>query len=246
MKSPQKSSPSKPPRNENRNVLRRPFVTANFAATWDGRVTTQKKTPVDFTSPRDKQRLLEIRATGDALLVGAGTVATDNMAMGMPSEALRRARLERGQSAYPLRVILTNSGRLDPGLKVFQKRFSPIIIFSTKRMPEAVREALASKATLHFENASTVDLRRMLATLRRKHGVRRVVCEGGPQLFRSLLENDLIDEIHMTFCPRIFGSAKAPTITGPAGAYLPASVRCTLRAMEVVGDECFLRYRVVR
>ena len=54
--------------------------------------------------------------------------------MGLPSEALRAARVARGQSPYPLRVILTNSGRLDINLKVFQKSFSPIVIFSTKRM----------------------------------------------------------------------------------------------------------------
>jgi len=218
----------------------------NFATTWDGRVTTRSKTAVDFTSPDDKQRLLEIRATGDALLVGAGTVAADNMAMGLPSEALRAARVARGQSPYPLRVILTNSGRLDIDLKVFQKSFSPIVIFSTKRMPKTVRDGLRTKAAIHLEDRLTVDLKRMLATLRREYAVRRVVCEGGPQLFRSLLAEDLVDEVHLTFCPRIFGSDKAPAITGPAGEYLPASVHCGLRAMKVVRDECFLRYRLVR
>ncbi len=225
---------------------RRPFVTANFALTWDGRVSTRNKTATDFSSKRDKQRLLEIRATGDAVLVGRGTVVADNMAMGMPSETLREARLARGQSAYPLRVILTNSGRLDPALKVFQKRFSPIVVFSTTRMPQRIRSALARKATLHLADAAMVDLRQMLVTLRDEYGVHRVVCEGGPQLFRSLLVARLVDEIHVTFCPRIFGNEKAPTMTGPSGDFLPSSVRCKLRDMEVIGEECFLRYQVER
>lgn len=224
----------------------RPFVTANFAVTWDGRVSTRRKTATDFSSKVDKRRLLEIRATGDAVLVGHGTVAADNMAMGMPSETLRAARVARGQCEYPLRVILTNSGRLDPELKVFQGRFSPIIVFSTARMPQRIRDALAATVTLHLAEASTVDLTQMLVTLREEYGVLRLVCEGGPQLFRSLLVARLVDEIHVTFCPRIFGSEKAPTITGPAGDFLPSSVHCALREMKVVGDECFLRYRVER
>jgi len=225
---------------------RRPFVTANFAVTWDGRVSTRNTTATDFSSKRDKQRLLEIRATGDAVLVGRGTVVADNMAMGMPSETLRNARLARGQSAYPLRVILTNSGRLDSALKVFQKRFSPILIFSTARMPQRVRSALARKATLHLADSSMVDLRQMLITLRDEYGVHRVVCEGGPRLFRSLLVAKLVDEIHITFCPRIFGSERAPTMTGVADHFLPAAVRWKLRDMEVIGEECFLRYRIER
>jgi 5-amino-6-(5-phosphoribosylamino)uracil reductase len=91
-----------------------------------------------------------------------------------------------------------------------------------------------------------VDLQEMMRTLRRDFGVHRLVCEGGAQVFRSLVEVDLVDEINLTFCPRIFGSEQAPTLTGPAGAFLPASVQFQLEQTEVVEDECFVRYRRVR
>jgi riboflavin biosynthesis pyrimidine reductase len=68
----------------------RPFVTANFAMTWDGRVSTRRFTPTNFTSKRDKHRLLEIRATADAVLVGVSTIVADNMAMGMPGRDATR------------------------------------------------------------------------------------------------------------------------------------------------------------
>lgn len=224
----------------------RPFVTVNFALTWDGRITTRNHTPADFPSRRDKRRLLEIRATGDALLVGAGTLKADNMRMGLPAEDLRAERVSRGKPAYPLRVILTNSGRLDPGLRVFEKALAPILVFSTEAMPLSVRQGLAGKAELHLENSPTVDLAGMLKTLRRRYGVRRLVCEGGPGVFRSLLERELIDEVHLTLCPRIFGGELAPAITGRAGTFLGSSVQLALRKTEVVDGECFLRYRVLR
>lgn len=224
----------------------RPFVTCNFAITWDGRVSTRAKTPADFSSKRDKRRLLEIRATGDAILAGAKTIAADNMSMGLPAEDLRAARKARGKSEFPLRVLLTNSGRLSPALKVFAHDFSPIVIFSTKKTPRATRDALGSKATLHLHDAPRVDLAAMLETLHRDYKVGRLVCEGGPQVFRSLLTAGLVDELHVTFCPLIFGGEKAATLTGIAGDFLPASAQLQLRDMEVIGGECFARYKIAR
>ena len=222
----------------------RPFVTVNFAITWDGRVSTRKLTPTDFTSKRDKQRLSEIRATGDAILAGASTIAADRMTMGISEPALRSHRLGKKQAAHPLRVIVSNSGRLSPALRVFEKDFSPIVIFSTTKMPARTRAALSEKADLWLHESAAVNLPAMLATLRADYRVKRLVCEGGPRLFRSLLAAQLVDEIHLTLAPRIFGGLRAPTLTGLPGDFFPHSTRCTLREMKVVSGECFLRYRV--
>ena len=226
--------------------LPRPFVTANFALTWDARISTRKGTPADFPSPCDKRRLVEIRARCDAVLVSAKTVAADNMSMGLPDPALRAARVRRGQAPYPLRVLITNSGRIDPTLRLFEKDFSPIVIFSTTRMPAKTRAALAQRADLWLHESASVNLAAMLATLRCEYRVRRLVCEGGAQIFRALLEAGFIDELHVTLCPRIFGGAAAPTLTGLAGEYLPHSVPLRLMKMEVIDGECFLRYRGCR
>ncbi len=231
--------------NSNRTV--RPKVSVNFAMTWDGRISTRNRTPADFSSKRDKRRLLEIRSEADAVLVGAKTVEADAMTLGMPDADLRAARASRGQAEYPLRVLASNTGRIDPGLRVFQSRFSPIALFSTERMPVKTRKALAGKADLHLDAGATVDLSGMLNTLHSRYGVRTVDCEGGGTLFRSLLEAGLVDAINLTLCPRIFGGGvRAATLTGFPGHFLPRSVTCSLQAMEVIEGECFLRYRVLK
>src|SRR5207302_1164893 len=175
----------------------RPFVSATFAMTVDGKITTRDFTPVDFTSREDKQFLFRQRALADAVIIGHSTLKRDNVRLGI-SEDLRQERIKRGQASAPLRVIISREGKIDSQLKIFQSEISQIVIFSTKRMPKDVRNALREKKViLQLSDTQDVDLREMLRTLRREHKVRRVACEGGPILFRSMLELGLVDEFNL-------------------------------------------------
>src|SRR5207302_352721 len=215
--------------------------------TTDGKVTTKNFGPVDFTSREDKLHLFRQRALADAVMIGHSTLKRDNVRLGLP-EDLREARTKRGQTKAPLRVIVSNEGKIDNQLKIFQSdpaKAGPILVFSTKRMPKEVRTALHEKnATLHLSETKDVDLVEMLRVLRRDYKIRRVACEGGPILFRSLLERGLVDELNLTIAPYLFGGVDAPTLTGLSKEFLQASVHCVMKNMRVVGNECFLTYRI--
>src|SRR5215813_1842866 len=127
----------------------RPFVVATFAMTADGKVTTKKFGPVDFTSREDKLHLFRQRALADAVLLGHTSLERDNVRLGVPAD-LQELRTKRGHSRSPIRVIVSNRGRIDNRLKIFQSDVSPISIFSTKQIPSANQEALGKKATLHL------------------------------------------------------------------------------------------------
>lgn len=224
--------------------MSRPFVAVTLAMTVDGKVTTKNYSAVDFTSREDKAHLIRQRALGDAVLVGHGTLENDNVRLGIPREALRQERIARGQTPYPIRVIVSNKGRINPKLKIFEADFSPIIIFSTTRMPRRTRQQLGKEATLYLSEARYVDLPWMLRELRCNLGVKHVACEGGPALFRSLLEQGLVDQLNLTVAPFLFGGKNAPTLIGTGMNFLSRSVRCSLQEMKVVGGECFLTYRI--
>ncbi len=212
--------------------------------TVDGKITTRTFAPVDFTSREDKQHLWRQRSLGDAVLIGRSTLVHDDVRLGLPP-ALRAEREARGQPPYPLRVIVSNEGRIDSALRIFQADFSRIVIFSTTRMPRKYQLALREKATLRLSETRQVELPRMLEVLRAEYGVRRVACEGGAQLFRSLLELQLVDQLNLTIAPYIFGGSGAPTLTGRRPDFLmPGSVGASLGEMRVVGAECFLFYRL--
>lgn len=219
---------------------------ATFAMTLDGKITTRSFSPVDFTSREDKAHLMRQRSLGDAVLLGHTTLERDNVRLGLPQSELREARIKRRQTPYPLRVIVSNEGKIDSRLNIFQTDISPIVIFSTTRVPRKFRCALMEKATLHLSTSRHVDLAAMLRTLRREYKIRTVACEGGATLFRSLLEHGLVDQLNLTIAPYLFGGANAPTLTGLSKEFLTKSVHCRLIDMRVVGDECFLRYRIRR
>ena len=81
-------------------------------------------------------------------------------------------------------------------------------------------------ATLHLTRKGEVDLVAMLKTLCKQYKVRTLACEGGPTLFRSLLEQGLVDQLNLTIAPHMFGGATAPTLTGLNDKFLPASIHC--------------------
>lgn len=215
----------------------RPRMIANFAITADGKVSTRSHSPTTFTSPADKKRLREIRAMGDGLLAGAGTVASDSMSMGISDRALQIRRLRRGQTAEPLRVIVSNSGRLDHSLNVFRNDRTPLVIFSTTSMPICRRSSFPVFCDLWLFESPTVPLPTVLKILRKDYHLTSMVCEGGPRLLRSLAAIQAIDELYVTFCPRLFGGECAPTLTGLRSPMISAPLAFRLVHSKIVGNE---------
>ncbi len=230
------------------NANSRPTVAATFALTADGKVTTRNNTPSLFTSPRDKARLLEKRALADAVMVGRGTVEADTMEMGLPDARLRAARSARGQSEYPLRVIVSPSGKVRADLRVFENNFSPVVVATSLAGGKVAGSMLGGRAEILVaqapdeKNPSAFDLSSLLELLKECYGVGSVACEGGPTLLRGLLEANLVDTLHLTVAPVLFGGSGAATITGTAGDFFLPPKPFKIVSGHRVGDEYFVEY----
>ena len=234
------SSPSSAAAPRSPHNAKRPFVLAHFAITADGKISTRAFTPAQFTSRAYKRRLQETRAAADAVLAGRGTVEADNMSMGLSAKDLREARNASGMPAVPLRVMVSNSGRVDLEGKVFRYSSSPLVVFSTSRMPARLRAGVARRADLFLFPGKTVDLSGALQILRADFGVKQLVCEGGGRLLRALAELDLVDGMRLTVAPRVFGGSSAPTLTGLPGDFLLPQREFRIIRQSVEGDECLL------
>ncbi|PAW71254.1 MAG: hypothetical protein B9S30_01080 [Verrucomicrobiia bacterium Tous-C5FEB] len=209
--------------------MQRPRISTNLAISADGKITSADRRPSGWTSKKDHARLLELRQSADALLVGMGTLIADRMTLTRPDKA-----------TPPLRCIISRGRSIDPKHPIFDRDGGPIhLVITGKKLP-AIDTIVVDKFTVHH-----MPLEKFLDHLKAKLGVQNLHCEGGGELIRSLAEMDAIDEFHATLAAHtIFTGETAPTATGTISDYLPSSITFELKHYEpdpALG-ECFLSY----
>jgi riboflavin-specific deaminase-like protein len=224
-----------------------PFLLVNMAMTADGKIATASRAVSSFGSRRDGDHLLQLRATADAVMAGARTVDLNPINMGPGPAQYRRLRVKRGLAEYNLRIIVSRSGTVNPRAEVFQHRFSPIIILTTRRATAGRLKELRAVATeVKVCGTAEINFPRALRWLREKWGVKRLLCEGGGELNDALFRGRLVNQLHLTVCPKVFGGRSAPTIADGLGAgSLARATRLELESAQRQGDEMFLAYRVL-
>ena len=225
-----------------------PVVVVNMAMTADGKIATANRAVSSFGSGRDHDNLLRLRSTADAVMAGARTVDLNHVNLGPGPIRFRRLREARGLAPYNLRVIVSGSGTVNPLAEVFRHNFSPIIILTTGRASAARQKRLRALADdVRVCGPIEIDFRSALAWLRRKWGVRRLVCEGGGELNAALIRLGLVQELHLTICPKIVGGRSAPTICDGIGApTLALTPKFRLRESRRCQNELFLVYTLDR
>ena len=224
-----------------------PFVFLNAASTADGKLAPESRRFIPFGSKRDQEHLLELRATADAVMSGARTVDLNAVKMDVGGDKYRRQRLKHGLPEQNLRVIVSGAGTIDPDAEIFRHRFSPIIILTTARAPKASLQRLRGVAdAVQICGERELDFHFALRWLRREWNVKRLLCEGGGEINAALFEAGLVNEVHLTICPWIFGGGRAPTLAdGDGFAKLAGASRLEIKSQKRIGDELFLVYRVI-
>lgn len=222
-----------------------PFVFINVAATADGKIDTVERRGAAISSPRDKQRVDELRAAAEAVMVGGHTLHDEDPRLTVRSEALRRAREARGLPPNPAKVGIATRLLLRPDCRFLSDGPARIVLFTTAQTEPAQLKMLRGLgATVYVHDGERVDLRRALETLR-EQGVERLMVEGGATLNAALLQQGLVDELTVYVAPMLFGGASAPTLADGAGLGREQALRLELVAAEPWDDGgVLLRYRV--
>ncbi len=245
----QKNAPSSAPKTLDTKLqtLDRPFVFVNMAMTADGKIATANRAVSSFGSRRDHEHLLELRATADAVMSGARTVDSAKITMGTGGPKFQKLRLKRGLAEHNLRIIVSGSGSIDSHAEIFKHNFSPIIVLTTKRMTDSSRRRLQDLyAEIKVCGEREINFRSALRWLHNECGVKRLLCEGGGDLNDALFRAGLVDELHLTVCPNVFGGRNAPTISESIGfRKLLKAAQLRLKYSKLIGGEMFLVYSVV-
>ncbi|MEV0224623.1 dihydrofolate reductase family protein [Streptomyces sp. NPDC050704] len=218
-----------------------PYVLLSAAVSLDGCLDDTGPDRLLLSGPADFDRVDEVRAESDAILVGAGTLRADNPRLLVNSAERRAARVAAGRPAYPLKVTVSGSGDLDPAANFWSTGGEKIVYTSDKGARRAA-EALHGLGVDVVPVGPELDWRAVLAHLHDVRGVRRLMVEGGGRVHTQLLRQGLADELQLALAPLVVGQPDAPRLFGPGG--YPGGPRNRMRLVETrpVGDVVLMRY----
>ena len=226
-----------------------PFVSINVAMTADGKLAPATRHFVPFTTKKDQQMMLELRAEFDAVMSGARTVDTGEVTLGVGGEKWKRKRRRLGLKEEHIRVIVSGSGTLDPKAHIFTSKrpTSPIIILTTTRAGKRLGALQKSADAVHVSKGKDLDFHEALLWLRKEWGVKRLLCEGGGAINGGLFLAGVVNEIYLTIAPTIMGGRHAPTMAdGDGFPKLADALPLKLKRLQRVGDELYTVFSVAR
>jgi 5-amino-6-(5-phosphoribosylamino)uracil reductase len=219
-------------------------VVLSCAMSVDGYLDDASDERLLLSNEADLDRVDEVRAGCDAILVGAGTVRADDPRLVVRSAERRVARVARGQPESPTKVTLTASGALDPGARFFTSGESDRIVYCARPALGLTSERLAGFATV-VDAGDPPDLRGVVADLADR-GVRRLLVEGGGRVLTDFLALGLADELHLVVAPVFVGDPAAPRLVGPGRFPHHPGHGMTLAETRAIGDVVLLHYLLDR
>jgi 5-amino-6-(5-phosphoribosylamino)uracil reductase len=225
-------------------VAERPYTILSCGVSLDGYLDAASPERLVLSNEADLQRVDEVRADVDAILVGAATVRHDNPRLLVRDADLRDRRRRRGQVDSPTKVTVTRSARLDPRGNFFTTGDSEKLVYCATASVAKARAGLGGLATV-VDGGDPVDLGDVVEDLGQR-GVRRLMVEGGGRIHTQFLTADLADELHLVVAPFFVGDPRAPRFVGAGSFPWHPGNRAHLAETRQMGDVVLLRYVLAR
>jgi 2,5-diamino-6-(ribosylamino)-4(3H)-pyrimidinone 5'-phosphate reductase len=216
--------------------MNRPYTFINVAMTADGKMDTFERKGSAISSAQDKQRVDQLRAGADAVLVGGKTLLGELPKLTVKSEALREDRIRRGMAPNPIKVGVVSKADIPIESDFIQAGPARVVIFTTARTSIShLGDLRAQHAEVFVHEAPRVDLNRMMRTLK-ELGVNRLMVEGGGTINFELMKLGLVDELMIHMAPMIFGGEDAPTLASGPGLTRKNAIALKLINVETHED----------
>ncbi len=193
-----------------------------------------------LSNSADLDRVDELRAAADVILVGARTVRRDNPRLLVRSADRRAERVASGLAPTPAKATVTATGDLDPQAAFFSVGDTAKLVYCPRGEERRIRRRLGGPATV-VPLGEEVAMADLLCDLGER-GAGRVLVEGGGSTLTQFLGGDLVDELHVAVAPFFVGDRRAPRFVGDGAFPWTAERRAPLMEARTIGDVVLLRY----
>ncbi len=224
--------------------MERPYIFINSAMSADGKISTKMRRQVKISGRMDFERVDELRAASDAVMVGIGTVLADDPSLTVKSEERRKRRMAQGKEENPIRIVVDSKARIPLHADIFNKGNGRRIVVVSRAAPQDKVKALMEKAEVLVAGDDRVDLAMMCRELKRR-GIERLMVEGGATLNWAMVRAGLVDEISVFIGNIIIGGKDAPTFMDGEGiSDRDEAIKLELMKSERMDEGIVLTWRV--
>jgi 5-amino-6-(5-phosphoribosylamino)uracil reductase len=218
----------------------RPYTVLSCGMSIDGYIDAVGVRRLRLSNDADFDRVDEVRAGCDAILVGAATIRQDNPRLLVRSAARRAARTARGLAPSPTKVTVTGCGKLDPDSDFFVAGDGAKLVYCASDAVDEARSRFGTCATV-IDAGAPIGMREVSEDLYAR-GIRRLLVEGGGAVHTQFLTGDLADELHLVVAPLFVGDSRACRFVGDGRFPWNPSRRAHLAEVRHIGDIALLRY----
>jgi 5-amino-6-(5-phosphoribosylamino)uracil reductase len=218
----------------------RPYTLLSCGMSIDGYLGGATSRRLALSNDADFDRVDAVRASCDAILVGAGTVRDDNPRLLVRSQLRREERAARGLPPSPIKVTVTERVALDACAAFFTAGEAEKLVYcASSGLPEA-RSRLGPVATV-VDGGQPVEMRAISEDLGDR-GVQRLMVEGGGKVHTQFLTDNLADELQLVVAPFFVGDSRATRLVSDGLFPWNPDRRATLAGVRQIGDVVLLRY----
>jgi 5-amino-6-(5-phosphoribosylamino)uracil reductase len=218
----------------------RPYTLLSCGVSIDGYLGSATPRRLELSNDADFDRVDAVRASCDAIMVGAATVRSDNPRLLVRSKKRRDERAARGLAPLPIKVTVTERMELDARADFSATGDTEKLVYCTSARVADARSRLGPVATV-VDGGHPVEMRRISEDLGAR-GVQRLMVEGGGKVHTQFLTDNLADELQLVVAPFFVGDSRATRFVSDGSFPWNPDRRATLAEVVQIGDVVLLRY----